>query len=373
LPWQAEEEVRRFADGFPDAALEVHLHDDRGLAGANALIAVRSGAGWVSCAVNGVGERCGITDTLTLLANLGAEGWREPPPGATLQAVGAVVQAHTRLRPDRWRPVVGAHATTHVARLHQRAVRANPRAYAWIDPAALGRENSTAPAILPADLAALINRPAVVSATELRHHRHGPGDRYLMLDDRVVPDARQYCIVRDIPPLDDHGPGHVDTHRHVCDSLFLFLGRGPGLTGLAVEVALGDAVHRVDSPASVFIPAGVPHSYRVLGGAGLFVNHVLSGSYNESLLDPLDLRPVASAAAPLWQFLRDRLPGVAVGPDTAPLAVLDSLGFLDLFLHLEAAYGEAISLDEVSACATFGEMAARLDRAGARRSAAEPG
>ncbi|MDN5850691.1 MAG: hypothetical protein L0H63_13815, partial [Nitrococcus sp.] len=33
-------------------------------------------------------------------------------------------------------------------------------------------------------------------------------------------------------------------------------------------------------------PSGLLHSYRVLAGAGLFINHVQAGDYDSSLLDP---------------------------------------------------------------------------------------
>lgn len=100
-----------------------------------------------------------------------------------------------------------------------------------------------------------------------------------------MPDARQYCIVRRIPEMDDYGEGHVDVHRHCVDSVFLFIGHGPALRGLTVEVRLGAETFVVESPSSVFIPSGLLHSYRVLAGAGLFINHVQTGDYNSSLLD----------------------------------------------------------------------------------------
>jgi 2-isopropylmalate synthase len=128
--------------------------------------------------------------------------------------------------------------------------------------------------------------PQVISATELRHHRHGPGERYVLVDDRFVRGAGQYCIARRIPRLADYGAGHVDIHVHDCDSLFIFLGDEDGYRGLRVEVSLGGRVFAADSPTSVFVPAGVPHGYRVLGGAGTYLNHVLAGDYNASLLDP---------------------------------------------------------------------------------------
>ena len=106
-----------------------------------------------------------------------------------------------------------------------------------------------------------------------------------MVDDRLVTDCREYCIAREIPLLAEPPPAHVDVHVHKVDSLFLFIGHEPGLHGLTVEVCLDDVVRVLESPASVFIPAGVAHTYRILKGRGVFINYVLAGSYNESLLE----------------------------------------------------------------------------------------
>jgi 2-isopropylmalate synthase len=80
------------------------------------------------------------------------------------------------------------------------------------------------------------------------------------------------------------------------DSLFLFLGTREDLSGLEVEVSLGDRVFRVVSPASVFIPAGLMHSYKFVAGSGLFINHVLAGQYASSLLDLPGVRALTAAA-----------------------------------------------------------------------------
>ncbi|WP_203646860.1 LeuA family protein [Pseudomonas sp. RtIB026] len=299
-PWEVEDVVGQLCRRLAYPELEVHFHDDRGMATANALSAIRAGARWVSSSINGIGERCGITDTLSLMANLHALEWRAMPSGTLMQHTSLLVQAHSRLMVDRWRPVVGRNAFTHVAKLHRDAVQHDERAYSWINPALLGRESSIEPSILPVSLNELLNAPKVVSSTELRHHRHGPGERYLLLDERVVSDARQYCIVRKIPELMEYGPGHVDRHRHCVDSIFLFIGGGENLSGLSVEVSLGEEIFTVNSPTSVFIPSGVMHSYRVIGGAGFFINHVLSGDYNSSLLYTADVpSSVADSAVTL--------------------------------------------------------------------------
>jgi 2-isopropylmalate synthase len=283
--WEVEDLIGRLSREFAGHDLEVHFHNDRGMAIANALSAVRAGARWISSSVNGIGERCGIPDTLTLLANLDVLKWRRLRNGHALPNVSKVVQAHSRLVVDRWHPITGTNAFTHVAKLHRRAVASDEQAYAWTVPETIGRLNSTAPEILPSAREQLINHPQVVSATGLQPNRRGPGDRYLMLDNSVVPDARQYCIVRRIPEMNDYGERHIDVHRHCVDSVFLFIGNDPDLKGLTVEVRLGADTFVVESPGSVFIPSGLLHSYRVLAGAGLFINHVQAGDYTSSLLD----------------------------------------------------------------------------------------
>src|SRR5205814_2094719 len=56
-PWETEEVISRLCEVFAGREMEVQFHDDCGMAEANALVAARSGAGWVSCSVNGIGRR----------------------------------------------------------------------------------------------------------------------------------------------------------------------------------------------------------------------------------------------------------------------------------------------------------------------------
>ncbi|MCA8951163.1 MAG: 2-isopropylmalate synthase, partial [Planctomycetes bacterium] len=280
---EIEDVVADLVRHFPGLPVEVHLHDDRGLAMANALAAIDAGATWVSTSVNGLGERCGITDLATLLANLEHLGIRELEDGAAVQRLSRLVAAHARAPVDARRPVVGRHAFTHTARLHALAEARDEMAYSWIRPYRVGRETVIAePA---AERERDVVEPRVIGASELPFHRDGPGVRYVLLDERLHADCRQYLIARHFPPGTVAGPGHVDSHRHDADSWFVFLGDQPGLAGLAVEVTLGERRFTVSSPASVFIPAGMPHSYRFVAGSGLYFNHVPVGRYERSLLD----------------------------------------------------------------------------------------
>ncbi|MFI1681377.1 hypothetical protein [Streptomyces sp. NPDC020607] len=285
-PGKTGELVRRLVSSGLDADIEVHLHDDRGLALANALAAIDAGATWVSTSVNGLGERAGIVDLGALLANLDHRGTRTCADGRRLRDLSRRVGAYSRSAPDDRRPVVGKNVFRHVSRLHLMAVDRDPASYEWIAPELFGAERVIGGEGPPRTPAEWIVKPPVVSATELRHHRAGPGDRFVLVDDRFVAGAGQYCIARRIPELASYGTGHVDGHVHHCDSLFVFLGTQENYQGLEVDVHLGEETFRVLSPASVFIPAGVRHSYQVVAGSGTYLNHVLAGDYNSSLLDP---------------------------------------------------------------------------------------
>lgn len=283
-PPQVAAATARLRERFSETELELHLHDDRGMSVANAMAGIDAGADWVSCSVNGIGERAGITDLFVLLANLHHRGQRRLDDAGALGRLSELVASFARVPISATRPVTGANAFTHTAQLHRRAVAIDPMAYSWIHPEELGRRTGTGSPNRWL-LEDLVVSPEVRSAAELPHHRHGPGRRFVLLDGTKLPDCRQYCIVRQIRASDEIGKGHVDSHRHNVDSAFVFLGAGGDLEGLEVEVMVGDEVATLRSPVSVFIPAGARHSYRVLGGAGLFLNHVFAETYAQSLLE----------------------------------------------------------------------------------------
>jgi 2-isopropylmalate synthase len=124
---------------FPDVPLELHLHDDRGLALANALAGLDAGAQWLSTSVNGLGERVGIVDTCCLLANLHFRGDRPLAPGIDLHDLSRLVADATGLHVHPQQPVTGRHANTHTSPLHVAAVKKDECSYAWISPKTFGR------------------------------------------------------------------------------------------------------------------------------------------------------------------------------------------------------------------------------------------
>ena len=144
LPFEVEEITAAVHAAFPALTLGIHCHDDAGCAVANTLAAVRAGATQVQGCVNGIGERVGNTDLLTVIADLelkmghtcvGRERLRE------LTAVAQYTAECANVSLPRRHPYTGAAAFAHKAGLHASATVRYPKAYLHEDPAAVG--NST--------------------------------------------------------------------------------------------------------------------------------------------------------------------------------------------------------------------------------------
>lgn len=139
-PDSAKVAIAALRERFPDVPLEVHFHDDRGLAMANALAAVSVGATHVSCSVNGIGERSGITDTCATIANLSFLNLASSIKPENIMTLSHTVSSITDAWPDAWRPVVGSNSFTHKSKLHVTAASRNEHCYHWMEPQFLGRQ-----------------------------------------------------------------------------------------------------------------------------------------------------------------------------------------------------------------------------------------
>jgi len=121
--------------------------------------------------------------------------------------------------------------------------------------------------------------------TEIRYHRDtAPGERYVFIDGKKMPEAGFYTVVRAVSDVKPAQAEYVDRHTHNCDTYHILIGPGPDLGGLKAEFTIGGEKTTVESPVGVHIPAGVPHSQRMAEGSGRFFNIVPKGNYNESLV-----------------------------------------------------------------------------------------
>jgi homocitrate synthase NifV len=140
-PFGVADVFRRLRSGS-DLELEMHAHDDLGLATANTLVAVLAGATHVNTTVNGLGERAGnaaLEEVVMGLKHLYGIG-----TGVDLRDFPALSQYVEQAsgRPLGWhKSLVGENAFTHEAGIHVDGLLKDPLNYQGIDPAELSRRH----------------------------------------------------------------------------------------------------------------------------------------------------------------------------------------------------------------------------------------
>jgi 2-isopropylmalate synthase len=121
----------------------IHCHNDCELAVANSLAAVRAGATQVQGTMNGIGERCGNVDLVSVIANLAIKyGFDVLSPGSLpkLTEASRYVYEIANMNFRSGQPFVGASAFAHKGGMHTHAVAKDPATYEHITPEAVGNE-----------------------------------------------------------------------------------------------------------------------------------------------------------------------------------------------------------------------------------------
>jgi len=133
-------ELFRRLRGATGMELEIHAHDDLGLATANSLAAVRGGASHVSTTVNGLGERAGnapLEEVTVALDHL--YGLKTGIDKRSLRHVSRLVADASGRPVPVDKSIVGDNIFTHEAGIHVSGLLRDHRAYQALDPAELGR------------------------------------------------------------------------------------------------------------------------------------------------------------------------------------------------------------------------------------------
>lgn len=138
-PFLTYEKISFLRRQVPDLPLEVHTHNDLGMATANAIAGIRAGARFVNTTVNGLGERAGnaALEEVVMALKLACA----IDPGIETHRFHElsrfVGSASGRPVPD-WKPVVGKKVFSHESGIHADGVIKNPRNYEGFDPADVG-------------------------------------------------------------------------------------------------------------------------------------------------------------------------------------------------------------------------------------------
>ena len=142
LPDEVEAIVTEVAQTVPGDRLGIHCHDDTGNAVANSLAAVRAGARQVQGTLNGLGERCGNANLVSIIPSLALKMGFETGVTAerlkTLTHVSRLLDERLNRQPVRGAAYVGEAAFAHKGGVHVSAVEKDPKTYEHMDPEAVG-------------------------------------------------------------------------------------------------------------------------------------------------------------------------------------------------------------------------------------------
>jgi 2-isopropylmalate synthase len=141
LPSQISAAVADVARALPGVRIGIHCHNDGGCAVANSLMAVEAGATQVQGTMNGIGERTGNANLLTIIANLQLKMGHRVVSDEQLRRLTEVAHFTDELlnrNSEVAQPYVGKLAFAHKAGLHAAGIRADATTFEHIDPALVG-------------------------------------------------------------------------------------------------------------------------------------------------------------------------------------------------------------------------------------------
>ena len=146
LPHEVTKIVAEVSKVIPCKNLGIHAHNDTGNAVANSLSAVLAGVRQIQGTVNGLGERCGNANLMSLIPTFYlkkdfSEKFEiniKPNNIKKLTQCSRLLDEILNRKPNKHLPYVGAAAFSHKGGLHVSAVQKDPKTYEHINPAEVG-------------------------------------------------------------------------------------------------------------------------------------------------------------------------------------------------------------------------------------------
>lgn len=140
--------LRQNVSNIDQAIISVHCHNDLGLAVANSLSAVQSGARQIECTINGIGERAGNASLEEVVMALNTR--KDIYSGLTtniktkqITKTSKMVSRLTGLIVQPNKAIVGSNAFAHEAGIHQDGILKNRSTYEIMNPSSVGLTEST--------------------------------------------------------------------------------------------------------------------------------------------------------------------------------------------------------------------------------------
>ncbi len=170
LPEDIAERVAKVRTALPGVEVGIHCHNDSDVATANSLAAIYQGAVQVQGTINGIGERCGNADLVSIIANLALKGRYDVLRPGSLQhltELSRYVYEIANMNFRNGQPFVGTSAFAHKGGMHAHGVARVSASYEHIDPALVGNERR----ILISELSGQSNILAKTAKYEIENNK----------------------------------------------------------------------------------------------------------------------------------------------------------------------------------------------------------
>ncbi|ESA34612.1 homocitrate synthase [Leptolyngbya sp. Heron Island J] len=139
-PFTTFDKVQKLVTAL-DIPVEMHTHNDLGLATANALAGIRAGASSINTTVNGLGERAGnaaLEEVVMALRQI--YGIKTKIQTERLLELSRLVAKTVNCPVPPWKAIVGANTFAHESGIHAHGVLHNPSTYEPFDPKDVGKQ-----------------------------------------------------------------------------------------------------------------------------------------------------------------------------------------------------------------------------------------
>ena len=150
LPHEVSKIVSEVIKHIPGKNLGIHAHNDTENAVANSLTAVQAGVRQIQGTINGLGERCGNANLMSLIPTLFLKKYfsekfelnikRENLKNLT--QCSRLLDELLNRKSNKHLPYVGASAFSHKGGMHVSAVQKDPKTYEHIDPEEVGNSRN---------------------------------------------------------------------------------------------------------------------------------------------------------------------------------------------------------------------------------------
>ena len=144
IPSQVAATVAEVVRHCPGVLIGIHAHNDSELAVANSVAAAEAGARMVQGTINGIGERCGNANLVSIIPILQLK--MEFDCGVDreqlkqLSSLSRFVNEMANRQPWPYQPFVGHNAFAHKGGIHASAVQKDARLYEHLDPELVGND-----------------------------------------------------------------------------------------------------------------------------------------------------------------------------------------------------------------------------------------